>query len=738
MRWIATLGMTLSGTLSASICARADLDEIKPVAGLHLTKSARIAPGMYQLTDPEDDGALVISGDAITIDFAGAAIIGAREGTDPDRFTGRGIVVRGKNVTLKNAKVHGYKIGIYAENSPGIRITGCDVSRNYRQRLKSTVTHEDLSDWLYGHENDNNEWMRYGAGIYLLNCPGATVANCRARNGQNGLCICRCDGTYVVDNDMSFMSGWGLAMWRSSRCDVFNNKFDWCIRGYSHGVYSRGQDSAGILVYEQCSDNVFAYNSVTHGGDGFFLYAGNETLKKTGKGGCNNNLVYRNDFSHAAANGIEATFSDGNRFIENILDECNHGVWAGYSSNSLIHRNTIRGCVNGVSIEHGRNNRVLDNTIEEASRGVHLWWDDDKDLLASAFGKANDRCLSTGNLLMGNGFTRVKTAVQLVDDTHSRVGDNTFRDVATALHVAGHVDGLRVVLPPRDRAKVLNEATGTISFVEQLPATRLRWVPLSSDDAKRLHAKKGKREAFLPEGAMRGRKYIFVDEWGPYDFSDVRLFPSRIVGGAKAVLQLLGPPESSFRVASFSSDVTVAPISGTLPARLTVTAQGDGVHDFAIDLETSGGRLHATGTLLRSDWRVAFYRWSREDDPRGPEENWKRIINAKPVEVINTLDVDFVWKYAAPTANLPPDHFATVAGTRVTLPKGRWRISTVSDDGVRVFINGAEVLANWTQHGPMLDEATISLGAGTNEIRIEHFEIDGYAQLQFYVQPARR
>ena len=53
-----------------------------------------------------------------------------------------------------------------------------------------------------------------------------------------------------------------------------HNRIDWCVRGYSHGFYNRGQDSAGLLMYEQSSRNTVAYNSVTHGGDGLFLWAG--------------------------------------------------------------------------------------------------------------------------------------------------------------------------------------------------------------------------------------------------------------------------------------------------------------------------------------------------------------------------------------------------------------------------------------------------------------------------------
>ncbi|MCH8849530.1 MAG: right-handed parallel beta-helix repeat-containing protein, partial [Chloroflexi bacterium] len=229
-----------------------------------IAQSVAIRPGVYRIPAKGAKGAVRIIGDDITVDFRGAELVGCNENETPDNFTGRGIVIRGRNVTLKNAKVRGYKVGIYAEDAPGVTITGCDVSRNFRQRLKSTVEREDLSDWLYGHENDDNQWLRYGAGIYLFNCPGATLSGNVGRNGQNGICVSRCDDSTIIDNDMSFMSGWGIAMWRTSRCDVSNNKCDWCIRGYSHGVYSRGQDSAGIFVYEQCNDNVFAYNSATH------------------------------------------------------------------------------------------------------------------------------------------------------------------------------------------------------------------------------------------------------------------------------------------------------------------------------------------------------------------------------------------------------------------------------------------------------------------------------------------
>ncbi len=81
------------------------------------------------------------------------------------------------------------------------------------------------------------------------------------------------------------------------------------MRGYSHGFYNRGQDSAGLLMYEQSSRNRVFTNSITHGGDGLFLWAGQSTMD-TGQGGSNDNHFEANDFSHAVTNGIEVHIID--------------------------------------------------------------------------------------------------------------------------------------------------------------------------------------------------------------------------------------------------------------------------------------------------------------------------------------------------------------------------------------------------------------------------------------------
>jgi parallel beta-helix repeat protein len=489
------------------------------------------------------------------------------DGFPADQYVGRALVIRNaKNVTIRNGRISGFKIGIYAENCPGLVIENMDVSNNYRQHLKSTPEKEDESDWLYGHENDNNEWLRYGAGIYLLRCDGATVKNCRARNGQNGICLVRCNDVTVVGNDMSFYVRLGLAMWRSNRCKVIGNRFDYCVRGYSHGVYARGQDSAGILVYEQCSDNVFAYNHATHGGDGFFLYAGNETVNKTGEGGCNRNLLYQNDFSYAVANGIEVTFSNQNILIGNTITNCAHGVWGGYSNSSQIVNNQFTNCHHGVSIEHGSENFITNNSFIKCTNGIWVWWDDDKALLASAFCKKR-LCRSESESVIRNSFDGCGTSILAQQSDKIRILGNRFRSNLRVLNMTGRAGECEFVWNIIEDGTIENKSTEVLSGIENRVASGVATSgpvdlgnsgqPSSEPDAlKKLPTEKsaslaadwyhwllgqdndipvlkggppvrmGKKPLGPLPSIPEGKEHILITEWGPSDFTGPR--PSRV------------------------------------------------------------------------------------------------------------------------------------------------------------------------------------------------------------------
>ncbi|MCH7526535.1 MAG: right-handed parallel beta-helix repeat-containing protein, partial [Planctomycetes bacterium] len=437
------------------------------------------------------------------------------------------------------------------------------------------------------------------------------------------------------------------------------------------------------------------------------------------------------------ANGIECTFSDGNIFVENILNDCNHGVWAGYSYNTVIAGNRIGDCANGVSIEHGRNNLIAGNFLANCDLGVHLWWDNDVDLLESPFGKRHPNCPSSDNRILGNTFTHSKTAVRLGDDTNTVIRWNTMDGVETAVDLIGRLDGARITNNDLGGGAIRNAATGTDTISPNTDAGTYEAPREMTELAARLPPRtKGSQHAYLPGDHPRGRRYIFVDEWGPYDFSDLRVFPARVVGTARATFQILGPA-GAFKVDRVTGDVEVQPLSGELPGTITVSATRNGWQPFRVHITADRRKLEAVGGLLKADWTVKFYRWDPADDPRADQDKWNELIAQAPLEERTLPAIDFVWGGRAPSANVPRDHFGTVATTTVNLPAGTWVVRTISDDGIRVWVDGRRIIDDWTWHPPKENVAEIELADGTHAIRVEHFEIDGFAQLQLRLEPAR-
>lgn len=724
--WVlAALG--LAAALAADVCAGDD-DGV-PISGddFVVTGRVKIKPGVYRVADKNGDGVIHVKGDGTTLDLTGVTLIGAADDASPDAFAGVGVSVDGaKDVTINGGAVRGFKIGVRAHDAPGVHLASIDASGNYKQHLRSTVEREDASDWLFGHENDDGHWERdYGAGIALANCAGATVESCVVHHGQNGLLLDHCDKARVFDGDFSFNSGWGVALWRTCDAVVCRNKADFCVRGYSHGRYARGQDSAGVLVYEQCSRNTFALNSATHGGDGFFLYAGNETLKKTGEGGCNDNVVYRNDFSSAVANGIEATFSRGNRFVGNRLYGCDHGVWAGYSWETTIAGNEIIGCASGVSIEHGHENTVSMNKFTECRTAVHLWTDDDPDLANSAFGRGRDTTSRKNRVVDGNEFLGDGVDVLLDGDRESEVSSNVSRG-GLIVERRGDTSGVRI-----DRTTQIGP---TRPWVPQLPTLPGQWA-LAFD----AH----------PSG---DRSVIQIDEWGPLHPGESRLFPadSDFVGVARlSVLCIdktpVGPPgaylvgRGSFEVTSLTKGFVAEPMSGDAPATIVVRSIGNarpGAFPFEIVVEYAHAIHRARGTVSSIPWDLRFFKWTT--DPRTDAEAWESLLSGPPVETRRVDGLDFQWHGEAVDEKVGRDHWGTLATSDVEIAAGKWRLATVSDDGMRVWLDGVLVVDDWTQHGPTPHDVDLDLAAGKHAIRVEHFQIDGWAALRVTLAPVAK
>ena len=727
---------------------------------VRITSSCRLILAPRPLIDADNNGVIQIEGDDITVDFGGQTLMGADANTPQDELRGIGIRAHGKRITIRNGTVTGFRVGISATNCDHALFEGMEFIRNFAQRLASNTERENAKDWLSPQKNDNDEWVsQYGAAIAVSNSQGIVLREIGVRQGQNGIVLSRVSNSQVYNCDASFLSGWGIALWRSCSNTICRNSLDFCIRGYSHTIYNRGQDSAGILCFEQSSDNTIMMNSATHCGDGFFGFAGREALgENVGEGapvatatsnlgqGCNRNLIALNDFSDAAAHGVETTFSFDNRIFRNRFDrDAICGIWGGYSQRLQIRGNIFRatgdagvGGENGaINIEHGREALIADNIFSNNSAGVRLWWDEDAQLAKLPWAKANG-VDSTGSVITRNIFKGEKIGVFLRASPGTIIESNTMTNVGVDID-ADEISsaGLKTAQKTAQIALVLaqpSDWTELNAMEKTLPGTGnavdiVDGMPISK------------------RSPLAGRTAIVIGEFGPYDF----VAPMAVYEPGPTNInrwKLLGSqPIKLLQVSEATADVrtNIDPTTNTG----SVETESLGYltnYQLAIfwgQAPNQVQRVH--GTLLSTNWRVDIFSLSESatvDAMPNPA-----IFDQLPKDTYRVYveSLTFPFGMGGPDAvnlmpkspTVPKDNFGLLATTTFSAAPGDWIVQTESDDGVRVLLDGKILIDHWNRHGSAIDQGRFSIAEQKDvTMTVLYFELDGAAKLDLRVLPA--
>lgn len=669
-------------------------------AGMVITESVRIAPGTYRMAAPVsmDSALITIRGDGITVDMRGVRLEGLAPEADPD--LAQGIAIRvdgGRRVTVRGATIRGYRFAILARGTRGLTLEDNELSHNWKPRLFSQVGHESLVDWLSFHQNERGEWLRFGAAIYLEDVTGGTIRGNRAVQGMSALLMTRTDSLTIRDNTFAHNSGLGIGMYRSSDNVIVRNVMDYNVRGYSHLWYRRGQDSAALLMYEQSHRNVVAWNSMTHSGDGLFLWAGQHTMD-TGQGGANDNLFFHNDFSFAPTNGMEATFSR-NRFIANIVEGNDHGLWGGYSWESVVEGNCFARNRIAIAIEHGQDNRIVRNAFRDDTTAISLWANP---IAPSDWGYPKHRdTRSRDYTIADNAFSG--------HGTTWRVLQTTGLDSARNAERAGRCDP-RTLLG----ASYAQLAPALVGVPPAIPVTP--W-------------------------PRRERSAIVVDEWGPFDWQSPKLWPVDTMRDA-AKLRTLGPA-GRWRVTATEGVAIMAPRSGRIGDTVTVIpAPGhEGAWRVAMEYvgaatvsprgaRIAGGRPVAFAFERwepQAAWDVRFFAWSdTARDPHRATGNLDAILAGPPLMTRREVRLDYQWY--RPRLGLPQERWALDARTTIELPPGEYSIRTISDDAVRVWVDGVLVTERREPGGSGVQYAP--LAGGRHDLRVAFYQLTGWTELR--------
>jgi parallel beta-helix repeat protein len=701
------------------------------VPGMKITRSTKIKKAVYSLAAAlkNDKGTIVVEGSDIIIDFNNAELNGSTVTQRPDEFSGTGLlIVNSNNVTIRNLKARGFKLALVAFNATRLTLENCDLSYNYRPQLNSTSAKEDISDWMSYHHNDKDEWTRYGAAIYMRGCNQAMIRNCKVTGGQNALMMTSCNECMIYNNDFSFNSGIGIGMYRCSNNSVLYNRAIFNVRGYSHGVYSRGQDSAGFLVYEQSDSNLFYKNNVTHSGDGFFLWAGQTTMD-SGKGGCNDNRIIGNDFSYAPTNGIEVTFSR-NFIARNRLFECDNGIWGGYSFESIITNNQFRNNKVGIAIEHGQENKIAYNIFSRDKEAIRLWADTGA---TGDWGYPKYRDTRSHDYrILSNSFNSNPVVFGISNTENLRIFNNTISDAGKIYKTAAAMAGLDTLIHDGMEDEMVMDSIGPIPAIAN------------------------PNDPFKGAGVYAGRKNIMITEWGPYDFRSPVVWNTNPTDSNGTLDFDIKGPKGTWSIRKVAGLKDLSLKSGTVPGTLTARRDSGAGTDISLELEYKGLAITTPFGAAVPAGKPYVFSFSRFFQPVAWTISWFAMdtsvynplktgdlfapnVRMAPVKTEHADRLSYAW-WGGLKADRNYGQFITMASGEGTFQAGRYELSITWDDALRVYVDNKLVLDEWVPSNYDFETSPhrnipLELG-GTHQFRIEHLGLGDFAVLSLQLRKA--
>jgi hypothetical protein len=195
-----------------------------------------------------------------------------------------------------------------------------------------------------------------------------------------------------------------------------------------------------------------------------------------------------------------------------------------------------------------------------------------------------------------------------------------------------------------------------------------------------------------------------------------------------------------------SAELVASTNSLAASAKKLIIRARSGVASYRVRIAADGFEKEVSGLIIAAEWRVKFFPW--KVDPREDLAAWRKLAESAEAKAVSVPRIDFPFGMGGPRdlklsdalsrSGPEGNHFGLIAQTSLKLPKGRWRLRTNSDDGVRVLVNGKPVIENWTWHVPTNNDGVFEqTGDNPADIAVEYFEIDGFATLRLEIEPTR-
>ncbi len=92
--------------------------------------------------------------------------------------------------------------------------------------------------------------------------------------------------------------------------------------------------------------------------------------------------------------------------------------------------------------------------------------------------------------------------------------------------------------------------------------------------------------------------------------------------------------------------------------------------------------------------------------------------------------INFNWGWGSPNAQLIcQDHFSVRwTGNFNFVCSGNYRFTATTDDGMRVWVDGNQIINQWQVQSVRTFTSDVWLNAGAHSVKVEYFEATGLAE----------
>jgi glucose/arabinose dehydrogenase len=156
----------------------------------------------------------------------------------------------------------------------------------------------------------------------------------------------------------------------------------------------------------------------------------------------------------------------------------------------------------------------------------------------------------------------------------------------------------------------------------------------------------------------------------------------------------------------------------------TPQASGGTMYEF-VSWSDGGAARHDVSTPAASTTYTATFRASSGTPVNGLSATYFDNADFTGTTVTRVdPTVDFAWGYGPPAPGIASNTFSVRWTGQVEAPvTGTYTFYTVSNDGVRLWVNGVLIVSNWTNHGNTENSGTIALTGGQRyDIRMDYYQ----------------